>query len=205
MYKNVGAHTKQLSMASCLVLVLAVCFPDMAQANAGLPMIVIAWPAAWLLLIPIVLFEAFLAHKIIHVDFKKAIKISSIANIVSTLIGMPITWVILVAAQMGLGGGTGFPLDTLGQQIYSAIVQSAWLIPYTNTPTWMPILSVIFLTLMFGLTSIWTEYLAAKIFTGKTIDKKLLFKWSLIGNGFSYGAIILFFAISLILTILKTK
>ena len=86
----------------CLIAALAIMLiaATPAQANAGIPMLLLVWPAMWLLLLPIIVLEAAAATKILHVDFLQGVQIAGVANLVSTLVGIPITWLLLFIAQL---------------------------------------------------------------------------------------------------------
>ena len=56
------------------------------------------YTSLWLVLIPIVIAEMVLARRIIGVSVGRAFAISLIANAVSTIIGVPFTWLFFVPA-----------------------------------------------------------------------------------------------------------
>jgi hypothetical protein len=66
--------------------------PYVAFANAGVPMLALAWPAQWLALIPIVLLECAVSSQSIQVPFRQLIWPVGKANLVSTLVGIPLAW-----------------------------------------------------------------------------------------------------------------
>jgi hypothetical protein len=78
--------------AYAATLLLAATAP--AHADMGVPMLAVVWPLSWLLLIPVIAIEAVVAYRLLGNDWRKSFKISAIANLVSTLVGIPLVWVI---------------------------------------------------------------------------------------------------------------
>ena len=144
---------------SSLVLL---CLPVMVQANAGVPMIILIMPALGFSLIPIILIEAFYLRRRLSLSTASALKTTTLSNLVSTLVGVPLTWLILVSVQMLLGGGGAFGLDTVWDKLLSVTLQSGWLIPYQSDMHWMIPAAGLFLLLPFFLASWWSEYLVSR-------------------------------------------
>ncbi|HEY9714170.1 MAG TPA: hypothetical protein V6C72_11925, partial [Chroococcales cyanobacterium] len=150
----------KLSLTVLLATALALAGTP-AHANVGLPMLAIVWPAMWLLLVPIILLEAAVGTRLLHVDFIRAAQIAGVANVISTVIGIPITWIALVAVEMNVGKGGGvYGLDTLWGRILSVTLQSPWLLPYMDSG-WVVPAAELFLCLPFCVMSIGTEFIAA--------------------------------------------
>lgn len=84
-----------------LFLVATVAFP--AWANAGIPMLALSWPVQWLAFIPVVAGEAAIVAKALQLGYRSLLKPIAIANLWSTLIGIPIAWFILLLVE-GAGG-----------------------------------------------------------------------------------------------------
>ena len=74
-----------------------------ARADVGIPMLAVMWPPAWLLLIIIVPVEAYFARRILALDWPGALALSARANLVSTLVGIPVTWFVLALVEFGTG------------------------------------------------------------------------------------------------------
>jgi hypothetical protein len=77
--------------------------PHGVLLNVGLPMLIVAWPIFWISLVPVVAIEAFLARSALGLDTKAAFALSARVNLISTLIGVPLTWVALLAIEMLAG------------------------------------------------------------------------------------------------------
>src|ERR1043166_7096356 len=71
-------------------------------ANAGVPMRMIAFPAAFFLLIPIVWIEWRIARRLTGITSAAKIVGVAVANAVSMLAGWPLMWMALAALQIKL-------------------------------------------------------------------------------------------------------
>jgi hypothetical protein len=176
-----------------------------AYADAGLPMLILVWPSSWILLLLIIPLEAFVALRILKTSYLEGLKLSSLANLVSTIAGIPITWIVLVIAQIVCGGSRAYGIETLTGKILAVTVQSPWLIPYENARNWMVPAAAISLCIAFFFMSVGIEYYVATKLYGRNVgnDKlSALLTWSWRANLLSYGLIIVFLLILLILGII---
>lgn len=73
--------------------------PSYASANIGYPMIVLTFPAMVLALLPIIALEAWFFVRDLGLTKVKAFKIIGVANLVSTVVGIPISWFLVLLAQ----------------------------------------------------------------------------------------------------------
>ncbi len=96
-----------------------------AYANAGVPLISFYLPPAWLTLVPIIFIEAFVGFKKYSLPFKTALISVSTANFVSTIIGIPLTWLVWASVEGIFFGGVvgGHPISWA---ILSVTAQAAW-------------------------------------------------------------------------------
>jgi hypothetical protein len=60
-----------------------------ASANFVVPLLYLVWPAAWVLLLPIILFEARAAVRVLRLHFTARLKVAAGANLVSTALAIP--------------------------------------------------------------------------------------------------------------------
>jgi len=88
------------AIATILVLLIA---PSGAYANAGVPMLALAWPAQWLALIPIILVEPEIFRRALQLPFRSLIKPIGKANLVSTLVGIPLAWLAMLLLEFAIG------------------------------------------------------------------------------------------------------
>ncbi|MCK9604313.1 MAG: hypothetical protein M0R66_08155 [Candidatus Omnitrophica bacterium] len=120
-----------------LVGLLLILNPALAHADAGVPMIFLTFPSMILALIPIVLIEAGIFTWLLRIKYRQTILPSLFGNLASTIIGIPLSWLLMVAVQLITGGGRAFGLSTLLGKIISVTWQAAWLIPYESDLWWM--------------------------------------------------------------------
>jgi hypothetical protein len=159
-------------------------------------MLILIWPASVLLLLLIVPLEAVIAFRILKTDYRQSLKLSIIANLVSALAGIPVTWVGLAMVQHLVDRGHAWGIATPLQKILAVTVQSPWLMPHSDSWAWMVPAAAISLCVPFFFMSVWLEYLCCKSLLSSTASDRLLLKWSWIANAWSYGLI----SIGLIIT-----
>lgn len=131
-------------------------FPFPASANAGLPMIIIFWPLLFILFLPIIIIEYGVMKKYTR-SFSATAPLFwplVIANLFSTLIGIPLTWIALVGIEVGVSlflpsGGV-----TLS---YIWPLTAPWLYPDTLQHNWMIVTALLILLIPFYFISAWTE------------------------------------------------
>ena len=121
-------------------------------------MIALSWPWAYILLIPIIAIETWATRRY-GIPLVIRLRSVSIANIVSTIIGWPIAWWIMVSFQMYVlpGGGGAYGLSTPFGVIASVTLQAAWLIPYEEDLYWMVPAAATFLMIPFFFISVLIE------------------------------------------------
>lgn len=161
-----------------------------AWANMGLPMLAAVWPAAYLLLVPIIILEAAVAQNVIHVSFGSAIQIAAVGNVVSTVLGMPVCWLILVVVQVVTNNCGAYGLNTLRGRILSVTLQSPWILPYRGEEYWMVPAAELTLCIPFCLMSVWSEYLSVCLFLRNQVPLKELLRWAWTANLISYSIIV---------------
>ena len=127
-----------------------------AEANVGLPMIFITLPSMLAALIPIIALESFILRQKLSLSWRTSLKTISIANIVSTLFGIPLVWIILVIFEISFSYLLFYlppmrnfygNLDSNFAIIFNLILQSPWLVPIESELYWM--IPVAFLVLLF--------------------------------------------------------
>ncbi len=157
-----GSSVHKFKEKLLLTLCILLCIPSVASANAGVPMIFFAMPALGLSIVPIIVIEAMYLNKKLELTISTAFKTTILSNLVSTIVGIPLTWLLLVLIQMLTGGGSGFGLDTILDKVLSVTLQAAWLIPYESDLHWMIPIAGLILLVPFFFVSWWSEYLMSK-------------------------------------------
>lgn len=141
---------------------LAMVIAPLASANAGIPMLFLAMPAFLLSLVPIIVIEAFYLSKSLRLAWGQSLKTASVANLVSTLVGIPLTWFLLAVIQLVTGGGVAYGLDSALGRVLAVTWQAPWLLPYEGDLNWMLPIAGLVLLFPFFLVSWWSEYLVTK-------------------------------------------
>jgi len=114
-----------------------------------------------------------------------------IANVLSTIIGVPITWFFLVLLEIIITcGGKPYELSTSKNMLLSVIVQSPWLFPYEDEFYWMVPTATLILLVPCFFVSWFTEYLVSKkILENGNINNETIKKAVLLSNLVSYSLI----------------
>ncbi|OGF44915.1 MAG: hypothetical protein A2452_03650 [Candidatus Firestonebacteria bacterium RIFOXYC2_FULL_39_67] len=172
---------------SVLLLLL---YPSFAHADVGVPMIFLTLPAMIIALIPIIIIEAFIFTKMLKVDFKTAYLPSTVANAVSTIIGIPLSWALMLAFEILFDGGKAYGLLTIGKKVIAVTLQSAWLVPYEGDLWWMaPIAAAVGLIPSYFISVFIENWIVKTYFKDK--DKKDIKKAVIKANLVTYGILLL--------------
>lgn len=142
--------------------VLALFIPGIAYANAGVPMLFLAMPAFLISLVPIIAIETLYISKGMELPLAQSLKTVSISNVASTVVGIPLTWFLLVLVQMVTGGGGAHGIDSVIEKILAVTWQAPWLIPYEKDLNWMIPVAGLVLLIPFFFASWWSEYFVSK-------------------------------------------
>jgi len=129
--------------------------------NAGVPMIVPSIIVMVIALVPIILLEALCYYLTLETTIWNSIKSSLIANIFSTFIGIPLTWMFLVLVKFLTDKGEIYRLDSKPPLLKFLILlwESPWIsIGKRNSLRWMIYASGLILIIPFFLASWVSEY-----------------------------------------------
>ena len=165
------------------------CFPSPAQANAGVPMIFLTLPGMALALVPVIVLEMRVLAKGLGLTQRVAFKVSAWANLLTTFVGAPLTWVILTVLEGVTGGGRAYGIDTPAKKLLAVTWQAPWLIPYEadHNLYWMVPAAMMWLLVPTFFMSWWLEYLAAARMlrdADRTRLKSAVFKANLLSYAF---------------------
>jgi hypothetical protein len=115
-------------------------------ANVGVPMIALEWPFMFATLIPVIVVEALVLRKHLGLGTGTSFKLSSYANIVSTVIGVPLSWLAMLIVSLVTTGGGALGLSSPLRVVATAVLQAAWLPPYEAHLLWLiPVAAMVLL------------------------------------------------------------
>lgn len=142
-------------------------------ADAGIPMIVLAWPAMLMLLIPVIFVEGLLCKRWLGLTTWQAIKSNAVSNLASTIIGVPIVWAIMLAVEFGIFGTIALVNKSNAIQNWNSplanvvfvLLSSAWLGPTERE--WVIPAATLVLLMPFFFASYWIEYFIVRRIVGK--------------------------------------
>jgi hypothetical protein len=155
-------------------------------------MLAIVWPAAWLLLLLIVPAEGWFARRMLALPWRRALGVSALANLVSTLVGIPLVWFVLLLVEFGLGWiiSRGFvpetpPPDALINAI-AITLMAPWLGPGVELKRWIVPAAAAYLCIPFYVASVFCENIVVRRLL-REHDPNRIRRWAWLANGFSYG------------------
>jgi hypothetical protein len=73
-------------------------------ADVAVPMIALTFPAMLKLLIPIIVVEGLLCKKWLGLTTWEAMKSNAVSNLVSTIVGVPVAWAIMLGVEFATIG-----------------------------------------------------------------------------------------------------
>jgi hypothetical protein len=194
-------------MAQLVFLVLLI-FPTLALANVGLPMLAVAWPLSAPAFIPVVIIESWVVRRALGISWSSATTQMLKANFISTLVGIPLAWVISVAAEFSLAilivnttDSRSYPPPGLGE-VGNVILTAPWLGPINQGANWILPLAMIVLLVPFFLVSFWIEaWYVGRHLCPETPNQARLAIWK--ANAYSYTSLFIVTACWLIFGLLE--
>lgn len=148
------------ALGIALVLLL---LPVAAVADAGVPMVMVTLPGMLLALVPVIVLESVIYRKTLGLPLRQAMWPTTLANLLSTLVGIPLAWGMQFGMEMlSPGGDRAHGLETWGDRLFAVTVQGAWLIPYEGDVRWMIPAATLVGLIPAYFASVALEYLAIK-------------------------------------------
>ncbi len=183
---------KKCATPVAILLLLA----SVVHADAGVPMIMLVWPAAWLALIPVILIEAQVARRVLGLEAKQAIEVSTGANLASTIVGIPLAWAGMLLVEFIVTTQVHLPAaadpGTWQRRLLVAVYtlsMSAWIPPVEGgDAVWMVPASMMVLSVGFFFASVWVERVAVRRMLPVELHGSVR-RWSWHANILSYFAI----------------
>jgi hypothetical protein len=118
-----------------MILALVILVPREARADVALPTILIVFGSpAWLLvgLGAVIAIESLVLWArlaLVGLALGQALAVASVANLLSTLVGIPLAWLAL-AVLLGLAGGTDHDIRTTAGRRGAAVWLAPWVMPH---------------------------------------------------------------------------
>ncbi len=143
-------------------------------ADAGIPMIFLAFPAMVLLLVPVVIIEGLLCKKWLGLTTWTAMKSNAVSNAVSTIVGVPFAWAIMLALEFGTMGlvDRSPAIQNWNSPLANVIfffLSSAWIGPPEGKSLWLAAMvpaATLVLLIPFFFASYGLEYLVLRFMVG---------------------------------------
>lgn len=196
--KNFIGRLVTIILIAWLFLVL---FPSICFADIGVPMLALEMPFMLPALIPIILIEVAIFKRGLKNSYKEVILPVASANLVSTLLGFPLVWALVLGIELLSTGGYALGLLTMWEKIASVTLQAAWLIPYGSDLYWMEPIALMVGLIPAFFASVYIEYFVIRRFFDE--DRRIIKRLSWKANAVTYTILLGFSAIYLVYNIVS--
>ena len=133
-------------------------------ANVGIPMIFVQWPLMLCALVPVIVVEALLIRRWVSLSYREAFAGISKANLLSTAVGVPLSWGIMLAIEFAVMLPTAiaadrwhWKLDAPVFQVFGFLLSIAWLGPMERHLQWLIPTAAALLLIPCFYVSVWLE------------------------------------------------
>ncbi len=185
-------------MKFCLLLLLfTVISSTIVSANVGIPVAAIVWPVFLVLLIPIIFLEVIVIAQNLKQKWKLIFWPVALANVVTTIIGYPVSWIFLLLYELLMFEGYDFLsksfIDFAIPSLLMPFVMPAWMLPDGGFLGEV----IIFCAVIIGLVvsfflSFFVEcWIVKKCLKNRKVSPFLLKKAIWRANIFSYGVLLI--------------
>jgi hypothetical protein len=179
---------REMTWRILIFVVLFAALGSPCHADVGLPMLAYYLPPAWLLLAPVIGVEALVAIWRFAVPARLAIRGATIANVLSTLIGVPLAWSLAAALELRLFAPWWNTRDP--SCVLLATVQALWILPPIRACAWVfPVAAVLATTLFYAMSVGIEGFILAWV--APAVSARSRWGWSVWGNAASYSLLIL--------------
>lgn len=153
-------------------------------------MVAIHIPWAVLLFVPIVVLEGLVLSARLQAPLRTVLLPTTWANALSSLVGIPLTWGLLVVVEMVTAGASMYRLDTPSGRFQSAVMQAPWLLPHHDDFHWLIPTATLVLLPFYFLASVLLERMVLARTLSSTIRGRIsAAAW--LANAASYGILVM--------------
>ena len=170
----------------------------MLLANAGVPMIFWQLPAMLMALPAVIAVEMLLAKFRYQIPLGSNFKGVTLSNLASTVIGIPLAWLTMLALNILTTGTGAMGLNTPMGVFQSVVLQSSWLVPYREQLAWMIPTATLVLLVPYFFASLYSERLALR-FIWVDIPHETIRSYTWLANLTTYGCFFIYTAVWLVL------
>jgi hypothetical protein len=135
--------------------------------DMGLPMIIPSMFLMVIALVPIVLVESHVVGRALGMNIKKVTISVTAANLVSTFIGIPVTWLLLAVLEFLSVNAIAITDHNPWTGLFSVTLGAPWVAPGDPNEKLIIIGAMLFLLVPYGFASWAIEYLIIRIFAKK--------------------------------------
>lgn len=169
----------KVKRVSLILLAIIFLYSSPAYANAALPLVFLSLPGMALALVPVIAMESYVLMKILGLSMGSGLSVVFVANVVSTIVGLPVTWLLLL------------PLAKLPQHEIPGVL---WFMPLYGVKKypkdWMVPAACLLLLIPYFFVSWFIEYkIAMRMLDG--FEPQNLSYGVLVSNLVSYGILAL--------------
>jgi hypothetical protein len=92
-------HGRNASLSGLFAVGFLLLSPNVAHADAGIPMLPFAYPVIVVFLLPVIAIEAVYIRMRLGTDWGKTIRATAKANLITLLLGFPLAWLIFLIVE----------------------------------------------------------------------------------------------------------
>lgn len=148
-------------------------------------------------LVPVILVEALLIRRWLPLSYKDAFWGTTVANLASTIVGVPLAWLFMFVMELGIlfpmsvvADHWHWKMDSPAWQVLGFIVSVAWLGPAEKHLYWMIPTALALLLIPSFIVSVWIERRISRSFW-QWLDVETVRRAVLKANVASYGILFL--------------
>lgn len=140
-------------------------------------------------LAPMIVSEVLVARRTLRMDATRAAIAVIPANLVSTVIGFPLVWLVLLVLQMPIAGGCARGLASPFSRAYAVNIRVPWLVPHGYDLNWMIPAASIYLLIPAFFASVFLERWICSVFW-REVSKPRLRRFSWRAHFVSYAVLL---------------